>query len=178
MPHLQLSPTTLRDQVGCKAPEIDHVAVPEVPPHGTAGDQALPSPKSLMTSNESKPSHEEEDAPSEDEDAEAGKGEVEVLSNTQVASDGKDGQGWPQIQNTLTSISHIFGMHEETDAESDLGEKIQSICQKQHQPSPKEDTPSKDLSESSSEEEQPSDKALRDKARQRAWQLDTNFDAW
>ena len=33
--------------------------------------------------------------------------------------------------------------------------------------------PSKESSESSSEEEQPTDKA-----RQRAWQLDTNFDAW
>ena len=38
--------------------------------------------------------------------------------------------------------------------------------------------PSKDLSKSSSEEEQSTDKALCNKARQRAWQLDTNFDAW
>ena len=69
-------------------------------------------------------------------------------------------------------------MHEETDAESDTEEKIQSIWQKWHQPSPKEDMPSKDWSDSSSEEEQPTDEALCDKAQQRARQLDTNFDAW
>ena len=58
---------------------------------------------------------------------EDGKGEVEVLSNGQMASDGKEGQGHPQIQSTLTSISHILGTHEETDAESDPEEKIQFI---------------------------------------------------
>ena len=108
---------------------------------------------------------------------EAGKGE-EVLSDAQVASDGEDGQGHPQIQNTLTGISHIFGMHKETDTESDPGEKIQSIRWKQHQPSPKEDTASKNSSESSSEEEKPTDKAHNNKAQQKAQQLDTNFDAW
>ena len=95
-----------------------------------------------------------------------------------MASDGKEGQGRPQIQDTLISISQVFGMHEDTDSESDPGEKIQSIQRKQHQPSPKEDTPPKDSSGSSSEEEQPTDEALRDKARQRAQQLDTNFNAW
>ena len=63
---------------------------------------------------------------------ETGKGEVEVLSDSQVASDDKEGQGHPQIQNTLIGISHVFGTHEETDAESDPGEKIQSIWQRQH----------------------------------------------
>ena len=92
-----------------------------------------------------------------------------------MVSDGKEGQGCPQIQNTLTGVSHVFGTHEETDAESDPGEKIQSIWRKQCQPSPKEDTSSKD---SSSKEEQPTNEALCDKARQRAQQLDTNFDAW
>ena len=38
--------------------------------------------------------------------------------------------------------------------------------------------PPKDSSGSSSEEEQPTDEALHDKARQRAWQLDTNFNVW
>ena len=69
-------------------------------------------------------------------------------------------------------------MHEETDTESDTGEKIQSVWWKRHQPSPKEDMPSKNSSESSSEEEQPTDEALRDKAQQQAQQLDTNFNAW
>ena len=40
------------------------------------------------------------------------------------------------------------------------------------------DTPSKDSSGSFSEEEQPTDEALCDKAWQRAWQPDTNFNAW
>ena len=82
------------------------------------------------TSSESELSHEEEDALSEDEDVEVGKGKVEVLSDGQAVSNGEEGQGCPQIQNTLIGISHVFGMHEETDAESDPGEKIQSIWQK------------------------------------------------
>ena len=109
---------------------------------------------------------------------EAGKGEVEVLSNGQAATDGEEGQGCPPIQDTLTGISQVFGMHKHSDSESDPGQKIQSSWQKQCQPSPKESTPLKDLSESSSKEEQPTDEVLRDKARQRAQQLDTNFDAW
>ena len=120
----------------------------------------------------------EEDAPHKDEYAEAREGEAEVLSNGQVASDGNEGQNRSPIRNTLSGVSHIFGMHEETDAECDKEEKIQSIRQKQHQPSPKEDTLSKDSSESSSEEEQPTDEALCDKAWQQARQLDTNFHAW
>ena len=69
-------------------------------------------------------------------------------------------------------------MHEETDTDSDKEEKTQSTQQKRHQPSPKEDTPSKESSESSFKEEQPTDEALHDKAQQWTWQLDTNFDAW
>ena len=71
----------------------------------------------------------------------------------------------------------MFGAHEETDLESDHEEKVQPAWLKQHQPSPKEDTPSKE-SESSSKEEQPTNEALRSKAQQWAWCLDTNFDAW
>ena len=66
-------------------------------------------------------------------------------------------------------------MHEKTDAESDKEEKIQSARWKWCQPSPKEDMPSKESSESSSEEDQPANEALHDKAWQRARQLDTNF---
>ena len=106
------------------------------------------------------------------------KGDAEVLSDGQAASDGYEGRGHAPIQNTLTGVSQIFGTHEETDAESDTEEKIQSAQQKWHQPSPKEDMPFKDSSESSSEEEQPTNEALHDKARQWVWQLDTNFDAW
>ena len=94
-----------------------------------------------------------------------------------MASNSDEGQGCSPVQNTLCGVSHVFGMHEETDAESD-DEKNQSTWQKRHHLSPKEDTPSKELSKSSSEEEQPTDKALRDKAWQWARQLDTNFNAW
>ena len=69
-------------------------------------------------------------------------------------------------------------MHEENDAESDEEEKIQSNQQKWCQPSPKEDMPSKESSESSSKVEQPTDEALCDKARQWAHQLNANFDTW
>ena len=69
-------------------------------------------------------------------------------------------------------------MHEDTNTESDPKEKIQSIQQKWQQPSPKVDSPPKQSSKSSSEEEPPTDKALCNKAWQKAWQLDTRFDAW
>ena len=84
------------------------------------------------TSSKSKASNEEEDAPCDDEDAEADKGNAEVLTNGQAASEGNEGQGHAQIQNTLTGVSHNFGMHEETDAESNAEEKIQSAQQKWH----------------------------------------------
>ena len=48
VPHLQLSLTTLQDQTGCEASEINHAAMPEVSPHSAAYDQALPAPRSLM----------------------------------------------------------------------------------------------------------------------------------
>ena len=60
------------------------------------------------TSSESEPSHEEEDAPHEDEDVEVRKGDTEVLSNGQVASDGDEGQGCSPIRNTLSGVSHAL----------------------------------------------------------------------
>ena len=120
----------------------------------------------------------EEDAPHEDEYAEAREAKAEVLSDGQVASDGDEGQDRSPIRNTLSGVSHVFGTHEETDVESSKEEEIQSTWQKRCQPIPKEDTPSKESSESSSEEKQPTDEALRNKAQQWARQLDMNFDAW
>ena len=46
-PHLQLSLTTLQDWAGCKAPEINHAAMPKLSPHPTACNWALPTPRSL-----------------------------------------------------------------------------------------------------------------------------------
>ena len=107
----------------------------------------------------------EEDPPHEDEYVEVCGGDAEVLSDGQVASDGDEGPGYSPIQNTLSSVSHIFSAHEETDVESDHKEKIQSAQQKWCQPSPKEDMLSKESDESSLEEEHPTDKALHDKNR-------------
>ena len=140
-----------------------------VSPHTAAGDQALQS----WVTDDGQETSSKSDAPCGDEDAEISKGDAEVLSDGQVASDGNEGQDHAQIQNTLTGVSHVFGTHEETDTESNTKEKIQSAWRKRSQPSPKEDTPSKDSCKSSSEEEQPTDKA-----RQWARQLDTNFDVW
>ena len=112
------------------------------------------------SSGESEASHVEEDAPHEDEYAEVCRGDAEVLSNGQVASDCNEGPGRCPIQNTLSGVSHVFCTHEETDIESDHEQKIQSTWQKWCQTSPKEDTPSKELDESSLEEEQPTDEAL------------------
>ena len=130
------------------------------------------------SSSRSKPSHTEEDAPHNDEYTEISGGDAEVLSDGQVAPDGDEGPGCSPIRNTLSGVSHIFGAHEETDIESDHEEKTPPAWQKQRQPSPKGEMSSKESEESSSEEEQPTDEALRDKTRQWAWHLDTNFDAW
>ena len=118
----------------------------------------------------------EEDAPCEDQYAEVCEDNSEVLSNGWAGSGGDEGPGCTPIQNTLSGVSHIFSVHEETDIESDHEQKVQPAQLKQHQPSPKEDTPSKESEESSSEEEQPTDEALHNKAKQWARQLDTNFD--
>ena len=93
------------------------------------------------SSSESKLSHNKEDAAGEDENAKLDKGGAEISSDDQVASDSKEGQVHPQTQDTLTKISQVFGTHEDTDPESDPWEKIQSIRQKWHQTSLKEDSP-------------------------------------
>ena len=92
----------------------------------------------------------EEDAPCDDEYAEICGGDTEVLSNGQVASDGDESLGCSPMQNTLSGVSHIFGTNEETDVESDHEEKTPPVWQKWCQPSPKEETSSKESEESSS----------------------------
>ena len=93
--------------------------------------------------------------------------------------DGEEGQERPHTQNTLTGVSQVFGGHKDTDPESSPREKIQSIQRKWHPKSPQESSPLKESSKSSSSEEEPStDEALHDGARQKAWLLDTRFEAW
>ena len=110
-----------------------------------------------MSSSKSELSCNEEDVAGEDENAKADKGGVKTSSDGQVASDGEEGQECPQTQDTLTRISQVFSRHEDTDPESNPREKIQPIWQKQCPKSPKDDSPLKASSESSFEEEPPTD---------------------
>ena len=115
----------------------------------------------------------QEDTTTKGEDAEADKHETETLSNDHTASDCGEEQEHPPTQDTLSRISQVFGMHEDTDSKFDLGEKVQSIQKKKQQPkTPKED------SDSSSEEELPTVEALHNSVRHKAQTLDTHFDAW
>ena len=132
---------------------------------------------SEVSGSKSKLSHDEGDGAGEDDNAEE-KGRIKTLSDGQVASDGKERQDCPHTQDTLTGIIQVFSRHKDTDPESDPREKIQSIQQKWHPKSPKEDSPLKESSKSSSEEEPPMDEALHNVARQKAQLLDTRFNAW
>ena len=87
--------------------------------HATEGSE--------VSSSESELSHDEEDIAGEDENTEADKGGVKTSSDSQVASDGEEGQECPHTQDTLTGISQVFGTHEDTDPESNPEEKIQSV---------------------------------------------------
>ena len=132
-----------------------------------------------VSSSESESSHGEGDGMAEDGNAGEDKGRIETSSDEQVASDGEEGQEHPHTQDTLAGVSQVFGGHKDTDPELDPGEKIWSIRQKQHPKSPKGDSPLEESSESSSSEEELStDEALHDGARQKAWLLDTCFEAW
>ena len=131
-----------------------------------------------VLSRESEPSHEKGDGTGEDDNAKEDKGRIKTSSDRQVASDGKEGQECPHTQDTLNGISQVFSGHEDTDPVSDPREKIQSTRQKRHPKSPKEDSPLKESSKSSSEEELPMDEELSNEARQKAWLLDTHFNAW
>ena len=78
-------------------------------------------------SSESESSHNKGDSTEEDDSAEENKHGIETSSDRQVASDGEEGQEHPHTQDTLTGISQVFSEHEDTDPQSEPGEKIQSI---------------------------------------------------
>ena len=80
------------------------------------------------SSSKSDPSHIKEDAAAEGEGAEADKHGTETVSDDHAASDGEEEQKHPQ--DTLTSVSQILGTHEDTNSESNPGEKVQSIQKK------------------------------------------------
>ena len=103
-----------------------------------------------VLSSKSESSHNEGDGAGEDDNAEEDKGGIETSSDGQVESDGEEGQVHPHTQDTLTGISQVFGGHEDTDTELVPREKIQSIWQKWHPKSPKEDSALKESSKLSS----------------------------
>ena len=97
-----------------------------------------------VSSSKSESSHDKGDSAEEDDNAEEDKGGIETSSDGQVASDGEEWQEHPHTQDTLTGVSQVFSEHKDTDPESEPGEKIQSVWQKQCPKSPKEDIPLKD----------------------------------
>ena len=71
-----------------------------------------------VLSSESESPHDEGDGTEEDDNAKEDKGGIKTSSDGQVASAGEEGQECPHTQDTLTSISQVFGEHEDTDPES------------------------------------------------------------
>ena len=148
VPHLLLLLTTPQDPVGHQALDVDLVAVHEVSLLPAAGNQALGSAAghhsfhshatedSKVSSSESESSQDEGDNAEEDDNAKEDKGGIETSSDGQVASDGEAWQEHPHTQDTLTSVSQVFGEHEDTDPDSDPGEKIQFIWQKWRRTAP------------------------------------------
>ena len=85
----------------------------------------------------------------EEDNAEEGKSGIKTSSDEQEVSDGEDQQECPHTQDTLTGVSQLFSEHEDTDPESDSGEKVQTARQKQHKDSPKKDSSGSSSSEES-----------------------------
>ena len=79
-----------------------------------------------MSSSESESSQDKEDGAEEDDNTKD-KGRIKTSSDGQVVSDGEEQQEHPHTQDTLTDISQVLGKHEDTDPESDPGEKVQSV---------------------------------------------------
>ena len=82
---------------------------------------------SEVLSSESESSHDEGDSTGEEDNAKEDKGGIKTSTDRQVASDGKEGQEHPHTQDTLTSISQVFGEHEDMDPKSEPRGKIPSI---------------------------------------------------
>ena len=76
-----------------------------------------------VSSSESDSSQGKRVSTEEEDNAEAGKSEIETSSDKQEVSKGEDQQEHPHTQDTHTSVSQLFGEHEDTDPESDSGRK-------------------------------------------------------
>ena len=80
-----------------------------------------------VSSSESDSSQDEGDGAEEEDNAKEDKGGIKTSSDKQEASNGEDWQEHPHTKDTLTGVSQLFGKHEDTDPESDPGEKVQSV---------------------------------------------------
>ena len=109
--------------------------------HHSIHSQATENGEVLSSKSDSSPG---EGVSTEEEDnTEEGKSRIKTSSDEQEASDGEDQQECLHTQNTLTGVSQLFGEHENTDPESNSGEKVQTAQQKQHKGSPKGTAPRK-----------------------------------
>ena len=79
-----------------------------------------------VSSSKSDSSQEKGVGAEEEDNAEEGKSGIKTSSDEQEASVGEDQQEHPHTQDTLTGVSQLFGKHEDTDPESDSGEKVQT----------------------------------------------------
>ena len=93
-----------------------------------------------VSSSESE-SYQDEGDGTEEDNAEEDKGRIETSSDRQEVSNGEAQQEHPHTQDTLTSISQLFGQHEDTDQESDPGEKSHQHGQSGTQTAPKRTAP-------------------------------------
>ena len=126
-----------------------------------AGRHSQATKHGKVSSRKSDSSQGEGVSAEEEDNAEEGKGGIEMSSDEQEASDGEGQQERPHTQDTLTRVSQLFGEHEDTNAESDTREKVQTARRRLCKDSTKEDSPTQNSSRSSSsEEELPTDEAL------------------
>ena len=81
----------------------------------------------MVSSSQSDSSQGEGISTEEEDNAEASKSGIKTSSDEQEASNGEDQQEHLHTQDTLTGPSQLFGEHEDTDPESDSGEKVQTV---------------------------------------------------
>ena len=79
-----------------------------------------------VLSSESDSSQDEGVSTEEEDNAEEGKSRIKTSSDEQGASNGENQQEHPHTQDTITSVSQLFSKHEDTNLNSNSGEKVQT----------------------------------------------------
>ena len=106
------------------------------------------------------------------DDANTNKHGTKTVGCSPTASADEESQP-SSTQDTLSSISQVFGTHKDSDSTSGAEEDVPPKWKKWAPKTPKEDNPPKESSNSSSDDEQLTDKALHTKVRQKMQLLDT-----